>query len=343
MSTSMKQEFTNEVQLQARSKTSPRCWRARAGFSVLGSFVITLYVFIVFEAWVLHSIGGIVAAIILAGVLLALFQEGRCLKRIENSPVSLRHMLISFVATVAGAWATYWISEHLNLGPVAGSALVGLMGALIIPAYAVPIYCGSFVGMSSAALLAGLPEMLLAGGICGLVFVLAEDTLNGLGGKLGTIAFSGALLTGLGLQRQFLITPVPGFDLAWQIILWATLAAIFTYWLSMTLKHGPVLASSAVGLMGGLLLPALFPENGGLLAVVVICASFTGMSSSKRFASPWPMVAAGLITGFIFLYSLPVFGGTGGKLGTIAFGASLAVWGYQITYARWKAGKQAVH
>lgn len=342
MSSSMKQELSTEAQFQARSKTSLRCWRARAGFSILGSFVITLFVFIVFEAWVLHSIGGIVAAMILAGVLLALFQEGRCLKRIETSPVSLRHILMSFVTTVAGAWATYWISEHLNLGPVAGSALVGLMGALVSPAYAVSIYCGSFVGMSSAALLASLPELLLAGSICGLVFVLAEDTLNGLGGKLGTIAFSGTLLTGLGLKRQFLITPVPGPGLAWQIILWATLAAIFTYWLSMSLKHGPVLASSAVGLMGGLLLPALFPENGSLLAVVVICASFTGMSSSKRFASPWPMIAAGLITGFIFLYSLPVFGGTGGKLGSIAFGSSLAVWGFQTTYVRWKAKRQTV-
>jgi hypothetical protein len=31
---------------------------------------------------------------------------------------------------------------------------------------------------------------------------------------------------------------------------------------------------------------------------------------------------------------MPIFGGAGGKLGTIAFGSSLAVWGYRQTFLR---------
>jgi len=318
--------------MPSNTKHTARHLRLIAGFVTLSAFVIVLYGFIVYEAWVLHSIGGILVAFILAGILLALWQEARTIKIPEKRRVPLKHILLTVITLLGGAGAAYWISVHLSLGPVAGSALVGLLGALIFPQYSVPIYCGSFVGMSSAALLASPAELLLAAGIAGVVYMLAEDALNGFGGKLGTIAFSGSLLTGLGLQRQFLISPMPSLELAEQIVGLSVAAAILTYWLSIILNHGPVLASSAVGLAGGLLLPAILPENGALLAVVVICASFTGMTALKRFASPLPMIAAGLLTGIVFLYSVPVFGGTGGKLGTIAFGASLAVWGYQKVF-----------
>jgi hypothetical protein len=78
--------------------------------------------------------------------------------------------------------------------------------------------------------------------------------------------------------------------------------------------------------VGGLLLPALEPEAGTLLAVAVFCASFTGMSSPKRLpGAPW-LTVAGLITGAAFVISLPVLGGAGGKLGTLALGAATATW-----------------
>ena len=316
-----------------KSNSTTRHARLIAGSILLSVFVVLLYGFIVYEAWVLHSIGGFVVAMILVGILLALRQEAKTIRATSASRASRREMLLDFLAVLGGACASCAISQDLGLGPVAGAALIGLLGALVFPKHSVPLYCGSFVGMSSAALLASPVELYLAGSIAGVVYLIAEDALNGFGGKLGTIAFSGSLLTGLGLQKQFLISPVPPFSLAWKIVVLSILAAVFTYWLSTTRKHGAVLASSAVGLVGGLLLPAIFPENGGLLAVVVICASFTGMSSEKRYASPLTMTAAGLLTGFVFLYSAPVFGGTGGKLGTIAFGASLAVWGYQKLFA----------
>ena len=317
-----------------KAKSTARHLRLIIGFVLLSTLVITLYGFIVYEAWVLHSIGGFVVAVILLGILLALWQEAKAIQKTSAKRASRREMLFDFLAVLGGACAACAISQGLGLGPVAGAALIGLLGALAFPKHSVPLYCGSFVGMSSAALLASPMELYVAGSIAGVVYLIAEDALNGFGGKLGTIAFSGSLLTGLGLQKQFLISPVPAFDLAWKMIALSVLATVFTYWLSTVRKHGAVLASSAVGLVGGLLLPAIFPENGTLLAVVVICASFTGMAAPKRFSSPLPMIAAGLLTGFVFLYSVPVFGGTGGKLGTIAFGASLAVWGYQRVFRR---------
>jgi hypothetical protein len=41
--------------------------------------------------------------------------------------------------------------------------------------------------------------------------------------------------------------------------------------------------------------------------------------------APW-LTVAGLITGAAFVISLPVLGGAGGKLGTLALGAATATW-----------------
>lgn len=101
-----------------------------------------------------------------------------------------------------------------------------------------------------------------------------------------------------------------------------------TYVLSIHLKNGPVPASAMVGLLCGLLLPVLHgPQLGTLLAIVAFCASFTGMSAPERLPTTIHVACAGLITGVVFLYASPYFDGAGGKLGTIAFGSSIAVFG----------------
>jgi hypothetical protein len=88
------------------------------------------------------------------------------------------------------------------------------------------------------------------------------------------------------------------------------------------------MASGIVGVVAGLILPVLFPEIGGTLAVMAICASFVGMSSAKHFPNALPLAVAGLFLGLIFIYSMPFLGGAGGKLGTMAFGSGLAVRGF---------------
>lgn len=295
---------------------------------LLALLVMLLHAFILYEAWVLHSLGGLLVLFILFGMTAGLLLEGRRPAQANAVDAGWRELLLIGLAHLAGAWITYQLSHTFGLGAVLASAITGLLGGILFPRYGAPIYCGSFVGMCSASVIFGGHDLLLAAGIAAVLFYISRSVLNGLGGKLGTIAFCGALLTGLGLRRQFLISPIPVFNLAWQIVCFAVLAAAATYWLSIRWELGPVRASAWVGLAGGLLLPRLMAHDGNLLAVVVICASFTGMSSVERLPSLWHIILAGLVTGIIFLYSMPVFGGAGGKLGTIAFGASLAVWGY---------------
>lgn len=300
--------------------------RCICGFAVLGVMVSALYGFSTQQAWLLRRGVGAVVGLVLAAVVVALAQETRALSDAQPRSLISKIALLDFVGVVGGALATYLLSNDLGLGAVTASGFVGLLGALVFPQQAVPIYCGSFVGMSSPGLLVSCLELLVAGAAAGIVYNLAVGALDGFGGKLGTIAMAGAVITGLGLGREFSVAEVPSPGLAWRILLYATAAAVLTYFLSVKLKHGPVIGSSVVGLAGGLLLPALEPEAGPLLAVVVICGSFTGMSGVSRIPNLWWMALAGVITGLIFVYSLPVFGGAGGKLGTIALGASMVTW-----------------
>lgn len=302
--------------------------RPLMGFLTLSALVLTLLGFTMYEAWVLHSIGGFVVAIVLAGAILAMVRERRRLACVLPTAVDWRALLLAFAGVVGGALVAYVLSVDVGLGAVTASALVALIAAFILPDYDVPIYCGSFVGMTSARLLASYGELAIAGIIAGLLYVLTISVYPGCGGKLGTIAFGGSAITGLGLAREFPMAEIPAWPVVWLIVAHAVVATVITYWVNVGLGRGPVIASGLVGIVGGLILPPVYPEIGETLAVMVICASFAGMSSAQRFPSYAMMFAVGFVAGIIFVYSMPLAGGAGGKLGTIAFGAVLAVCGW---------------
>lgn len=53
------------------------------------------------------------------------------------------------------------------------------------------------------------------------------------------------------------------------------------------------------------------------------------------------MLIVGLLTGVFYIYSMPLAGGAGGKLGTIAFGSVLVVSGYANLAGRLKTSAKA--
>lgn len=333
------QKFTNVKSSSTLMRTHRLSWIS--GFAILAFMTVSLYGLSMLQAWTVYLGGGITVTLLVVLLLFTLIQEVRTFSTTEPVQIISRASLFNFIGVVGGGLLTYLISVDLGLGAVVASGLVGLLGALIFPKQGVPIYCGSFVGMVSPTLLDCYSRVLLASVISGLVFVLATGTLNGFGGKLGTIAFTGTVLTGLVFKCEFIVAMVPSAPLTWRIMLSAVVAAVATFWISIDLKHGPVIGSSIVGLVGGLLLPVLLPETGPLLAVVVICASFTGMSSTARIPNYWWMTLAGVVTGIIFIYSLPALGGAGGKLGTIAFGSAMVAYAARVLLdqMRWSSQK----
>ena len=169
------------------------------------------------------------------------------------------------------------------MGPVAASALVGVLFALMVPKFAVPAYCGSFVGMAYCILFTTYVYLALAAIVAGIVFVLSKNVFNGFGGKLGTIALTGCIIASFFADKKVIdINPIPAWDTGKFLLLYSVIAAIISYVLNIRLKYGAVTGSGVVGLLAGLIMPQIFPEIGGSAAVMMICASFVGMSSQSR-------------------------------------------------------------
>lgn len=304
------------------------------GFILLTVMVMVLLLTATNTAWITHPAAGIIASVVTLGTLIAIYYEGKGITSREIKPVSISRKFFEFLAVVIGGVATFYLSYEIGMGVVIGSCLVGILAQMVFPEYGVPAYCGAFVGMSSNALLFNYWEVAIASAIAGIVYVLARDVFGGFGGKLGTIAFIGATLTGFGFARNFIVAPIADFNTSLWILGIAFIAAPLTFYLNCNLDNGPVLASGVVGLAGGLILPVLFPDIGNTLAVVAVCASFTGMSNTQRCLKFWHILVAGLFTGILFVFSTPLLGGAGGKLGTIAFASIISTHGFIKLYQR---------
>ncbi len=105
---------------------------------------------------------------------------------------------------ILGALACYALNVTCGLGSVLAASIVGTVASFIpsvkrdsnylkkLPA---PIYCGAFVGMSSTIVAPSFLFVFFAASIAGLLFILSQHVFVGVGGKLGTIAFGGVVLS----------------------------------------------------------------------------------------------------------------------------------------------------
>ena len=233
----------------------------------------------------------------------------------------------NFLAVVVGALIAYTISINLKLGAVMAASMVGVIVALVLPAYGAPTYCGAFVGMTSALCLPDHLGILLSSVIAGAIFVAAKASFNGFGGKLGTTAYASTVATTLLLGRSLTSAAVPNWDVGIYIVIYSIVGAVLSQIINLRLKKGAVLGSAIVGLIGAILLPTVHAEISAVLATIVICASFAGMSTYERVPNEGYMAIAGFFIGVVFIFAQPYLGGGGGKLGTIAFGSVIAIRG----------------
>ncbi|MCC5895520.1 MAG: hypothetical protein JJU16_08690 [Alkalibacterium sp.] len=90
-----------------------------------------------------------------------------------------------------------------------------------------------------------------------------------------------------------------------------TVGTYVTFYLNHSIGLGGVLASSAVGLL------AVWTFKP--YAAAIYCGSFIGMACSLIFSNPLSLLVASLISGILYVLSLHLFVGFGGKLGFMAF------------------------
>lgn len=100
-----------------------------------------------------------------------------------------------------GAFSTFFLNHQLDLGPVIGAGAVGLLGSFAnhlpiknsstLPAI---IYCGTFIGMSSELTNHPMVFVAVASLFSSVFYQLTDGKLNGIGGKLGSLAFGGVFI-----------------------------------------------------------------------------------------------------------------------------------------------------
>lgn len=306
--------------------SAARCASRYAAFAALAIATLALFALGAYEAslhspWILP-----LPLAALAALGLGVAKEGRSLAGFDAPGSSaLRLAAGDGAAVFVASLVTYALSVELGLGPLVASALVGLLAALVAGRFAPAIYCGSFVGMACPLAYSGYPCLALSGAVAGLLYAASGAAFVGYGGKLGTVAFVGSLVSAYIRSVKLHAAPVPDWELGWLVMLYAVAAALATYYLSVRRGRGPVMASATVGLAAAILLPALYGELGSTLAITAFCASFVGMSSAERLPGARWTALAGLACGSMFMFTTPWLGGAGGKLGTIAFGSAIAV------------------
>lgn len=234
---------------------------------------------------------------------------------------------LAFVSVVGGAVLAHLLGVHAGLGPVLGSALVGLLAGVALPRVDTAAYCGSFVGMASTALFPAHRALVLAAALAGVAFLATKRTFGGYGGKLGTLAFLGCATAAALTPATYGNAGGAALASAPAVVLVAAVAAVVTAVVSIRLGLGAVVGSALVGVAAGIGFPLAGVAHAGTLATVAFCASFVGMSAPDRLADLRQFALAGAVSGGVYLAAADVFVGAGGKLGTVAFASSLAVAG----------------
>ncbi len=124
--------------------------------------------------------------------------------------VKLHHHEIEFESismilwVMAGTFTTYLLNHKLALGPIIAVSLTGLLASFIpninkdsiyLKQLPPAIYCGAFVGMSGSRVANDFYFVLTAAFFTGVLLVVSKSLLRGVGGRLGTLAFSGVVMT----------------------------------------------------------------------------------------------------------------------------------------------------
>jgi hypothetical protein len=111
-------------------------------------------------------------------------------------------MVVSWIPI--GAISSLYLNNYMDLGPVISAASIGIIGSFVpefrktstylaqLPA---AIYCGAFIGMSSTSVAPSIIFVLTASFFTSVLILVSKSLYSGVGGKLGTLAFTGVAFT----------------------------------------------------------------------------------------------------------------------------------------------------
>lgn len=107
-------------------------------------------------------------------------------------------MLSDLLLVVLGGVSTFYLS--FLTGPVLAAGIIGFTSFLIGKFHSklifiqFPIFCGSFVGMTTPLFFTAFWQITLASILAGIIYIFLKNHFLGYGGKLGSIAFTAVLI-----------------------------------------------------------------------------------------------------------------------------------------------------
>lgn len=228
------------------------------------------------------------------------------------------------IAVLGGALAVFLLTAEFGVAPVAAAGFAAVASCLLLPQYNAPIYGGAFVGMACGACVASYGHLVLAALFACLLRVASKNIFTGLGGKSAAVVFAGIAAASIIGGYQLGGDSVPRPNTGYYMLLYAVLAVLLTGALRFRVKHDSIMSSGIVSLAAGLILPAAYPDIGGILAVTVMAASLIAMSERSRLPNELHLAAAAAFCAAVFMCSAPYFGKLECKPGIVAFGSVVA-------------------
>lgn len=164
-------------------------------------FLLIIQVIFLFEIFRenLQSWWTIVSMFILCFLIFITYRRGS----LHHEDHEYEHILVVLWIPI-GALASFYLNHLLGLGAVISAATVGSVASFIpnlnkqshymrqLPA---AIYCGAFIGMSSIGVAPNIVFILTASFFTAILLILSKNLFAGVGGKLGTLAFAGVVIT----------------------------------------------------------------------------------------------------------------------------------------------------
>ncbi|PKB44730.1 hypothetical protein AX016_2952 [Cellulophaga sp. RHA19] len=125
----------------------------------------------------------------------------------KKTPLSAKNHTLEHILTISfvffGAIITYLLHTSFGFTAVLAASVVGLVISFLpnliknntlVNTIPTAVYCGAFVGMTNASIAPDYVFISLASLFTGVLLVGSKGSFNGVGGKLGTLAFGGVVL-----------------------------------------------------------------------------------------------------------------------------------------------------
>ena len=171
---------------------------ARNVFIIFLLIIQAIFVFAIFND---SAESPVIAALIIILCILVLitYLKGE----IHHEDHAYEHVFVALWIP-AGALTSFYLNHLLKLGPVLSAATVGTLASYLphikksshylrqLPA---AIYCGAFIGMSSTGVAPDFLFIITASFFTAVLLILSKNLFAGVGGKLGTLAFAGVVIT----------------------------------------------------------------------------------------------------------------------------------------------------